>query len=281
MKSNTEAFERLRKEEQEIMNFTYLICTAIPNLKKSMKGYKEKIKNYESLAKPEHFIESRNHFSRLESLSKTYKRNLTKYVLISSYSFFESYFRSAIKELIEFHGGKEIFLKNTSHRMKELIKSYSLKVENNDSIADISKKLREPYKKKNTQRYKKALKELESKSNYRNPSELLSITFGLKNFLELVNAEDFRSALIPDILEQNFLFDLSDKINTHEELKEMDLRQTFDSMRTLRNQISHGKFAYDQDIGFPKVIEYVNFIRKFSLKIDIHLVTYFFILERF
>ncbi|GAB4007109.1 hypothetical protein GCM10028808_10350 [Spirosoma migulaei] len=269
MIKHTASFKRLKIEQQRILDFTLLICYAIPNLKKSIKGYNEKIKNYETFVKPEYFIEDVN-IPKLERLTQDYKYSLSKYTLISVFSFFESFIKDVVFELIEFHGGKEAFISIAHSRHKIFLDNQ------NHELIEIKRKLQEPVKKKNKQRYRKYINKIAEYPNYRHPSELLA-TYGLKYFIETVTGNAFKSVLIPDLLEFGFGMDLSEKVNKHADLVDYDLKDTFDIMRNIRNNIGHGNGG---NVGLEKVMDLIRFLRHLSVKVDAHLINHFFILER-
>ncbi|MBS1687165.1 MAG: hypothetical protein JSS96_00455 [Bacteroidetes bacterium] len=269
MLGHTEAFKRLKTEQQKILDFTVLTCYAIPTLKKAIKGYRQQVKNYETFVKPDYFVETFN-ADKIEALAQDYKGNLGKYTLLSSFSFFESYVKDVVEELIRFHGGQETFITTLHNRHRIFLTSQE------QAILDIKKKLQEPIKKKNRQRYRKYIDEIERQPKYRHPSELLA-TFGLKSFIEIVTGNAFRSALIPDLLEFAFGMDLSEKVNKHADLVDYNLRQTFDTMRNIRNSIGHGNA---NDVGFEKVMDLIRFLRHLAVKTEDHLLNHFFILER-
>jgi len=269
MIDQTDSFKKLKVEQQKILDFTVLVCYAIPNLKKSIKGFKSQIPNYETMSKPDYFKDA-TAIPQLENIGKYYKENLGKYTLISAFSFFESYFRDVVEELIKFHGGKENFIETVHLRHKTFL------INQTPSITENKKKLTEPLKKKNWEKYKKHIEVLDKEPMYRHPSELLA-TFGLKYFIETVTGNNFKSVMIPDILEYAFGLDLSEKVNKHTELIEKDLKETFDTMRNIRNSIGHGD---GNSIGFEKVMDLIRFLRFFAVKIDNHLVNHFFVLER-
>lgn len=260
----TESFKRLKLEQQKIINFSLLICHAIPNLKKTIKGEIEKIPFF-SIPTPEYFNHESN--ERLLRLSTDYKKDLSKYILISAFSFFESYFKSAVKELMDFHGGKDQYIQNAVQRHRRLIHSRD--------IEEVLK-LQEPLKKKNREKYNQLLKILDANPQYKRPSDIFG-PFGIKHISELVQGENFRSNMICDVLEFGFLMDLSATVNKHPDLRDKNLRETFDVMRNYRNIIGHGD---NLDLCFSKTMDFIRFLRYFSTKIDKHLVKYFFILER-
>lgn len=263
---STDSFNRLKSEQQKILDFAVLVCHAVPNVKKTIKGHEKKVKHF-SIPKPDYFKLTTN--ERLLELSKEYKENLAKYLIISSFSFFESYFKSVLKELLEFQGGIDKFADTISKKHKAII------AQNNNSAKKHKRKLQEPFRKKNYKKYEKHRKALMNHSEFKMPSELFSF-FGVKHFFELVNSNSFRSAMIPDLLEKGLLMDLNDKVNKTSSLKDKNIKETFDTMRKLRNKISHGDKT---DIDLQKTIDYIRFLKFLSIKIDKHLIENFFILE--
>ena len=265
---STESFNRLKKEQQKILDFSVLICHSIPNVKKTIAGENKSIPHF-SIPKPDYFVKSPN--ERILDLSQHYKEDLAKYILISAFSFFESYVKSVVKELFNFHGGKDTFIEKVIERQKNY-----LQLENDDRTKSI-RKLQEPIKPKNWQRYKKYLDELKDDYEYKRPSELLS-PLGIKYLNDITANGNFKSVFIPEILELGFSLDLSDKVNRHTHLKDKDLKETFNYYRELRNSISHGNKA---QVSIEKTMDLVRFLRHISVKIDNHLVNNFFILERY
>lgn len=267
MLANTNSFGRLKKEQQRILDFAVLICHAVPNVKKTIRGSMEKIP-YFSLPNPDYF--NKEHEDKIKELSNHYKENLSKYLIISSFSFFEAYFKSVIEELIDFHGGREIFIKNIKDRHQKLIET------NEKEISKNKRKLQEPPKKKNYSQYEKHRKALEQNALFRMPSELFA-SLGVKYILDLVGSDRFRSVMIPELLEHGFLMSLEEKVNKSDDLKNMTIKETFSSMRDIRNKISHGN---DPSIDFAKAMDYIRFLRHLAVKVDKHIVEHFFILER-
>ena len=81
---------------------------------------------------------------------------------------------------------------------------------------------------------------------------------------------------IPKVLEQYFLMDLNDKINTHSKPKNQNLKETFHYLYDLRNDIAHGK---NPALCYYMTVNFIRFLRQFSKRIDKHLTEHFFILE--
>lgn len=267
MIASTNSFQRLKSEQQKILDFAVLICHAIPNVKKTIKGNEENIE-YFSIPEPDYFNLVHQH--KLKELSKHYKTNLSKYLIISSFSFFEAYFKSVLEELIDFQGGIDKFVETISNRHKAII--------NQDADEELTKhkrKLQEPFKKKNIKQYELHGDKLLRNSAFTMPSELFSV-LGIKYLFDLVSSDRFKSVMIPELLEKGLLLDLNEKINKSSSLKDKTLKETFESMRDLRNKVSHGD---NPDVDFAKAMDYIRFLRFLSVKIDKHLIDNFFILE--
>ena len=72
----TEALKRLKREQQRILDFSILICHAIPNVKKTIKGFEQSIAHF-SLPTPDYY--NKEPEGRIKELSKHYKENLSKF----------------------------------------------------------------------------------------------------------------------------------------------------------------------------------------------------------
>jgi len=101
--AHTKAFVRLKDQTQAVLDFSILVCNAIPLLKMTIKNV-EKGKEHTNLAKPDYFKGKPNQ-EKLKCHAQEYKENLSKYVLLSNFSFFEAYVIDAVNEIFEFHGG--------------------------------------------------------------------------------------------------------------------------------------------------------------------------------
>jgi len=265
---NTKAFIRLKSQQSLLMNFAVLVCSSVPALKKSIKGLEENVANYERLPTADYFKGTK--VSLLKEYVKYYKLNLSKHLILSAFSFYEAYKKSAIEELIEFHGGKENFLLLTERKAKATLDI------DNDDIKKSRKKLNEYPKKGKNQKYSKHVKILEKRHDFRFPGELFA-SYGIKYFIEFTQGGNFTASAIPDVLEYAFHFDLMGKVNVHSDLKDKTLRETVEYLRTLRNQIAHGD---NVSIGFEKCMDLIRFFRKLTSTFDKHLVANYFILEQ-
>jgi len=109
MLTNTSAFKRLKTEQQNVINFAVLLCHAIPTTKKMIIGEEKGVK-YFNIPDVDYFNKSPN--SRIIQIAQHYKQNTSKYLIISTFSFFEFYIKDVIIELIDFHGGLEQMIKS-------------------------------------------------------------------------------------------------------------------------------------------------------------------------
>jgi len=137
-------------------------------------------------------------------------------------------------------------------------------------------KLRETPKKNKELKYQKFNNVIAQEGKYIFPSKLFS-PLAIKYINETVRGPNFRAHIIPELLTTGFGMDLSMKVNTHTDLKEMSLEKTFFYMKDLRNDISHGK---NPRIGFEKAMDLVRFLRVFSVEVENHLLKHFFLIER-
>mgnify|MGYP006196111049 CR=1 FL=1 len=152
--------------------------------------------------------------------------------------------------------------------------AFAQKISENKTLFEKTKKLRENIKPGKKLKYSEAINQLQDEK-YTFTNELFS-TWGAIHFSNVIAEGKFVSADIPDILKNLFGFDMSEKLNVHGDLRDLDLEQTYMSMKTFRNQIGHGDLV---SLSFSKVMAYNSFLRTLSLKIDNYLIDNFFILN--
>jgi len=254
MYPNTHALTTLKQQSQETLNFTVLIANSVPLLKKTIKSIEAGDPNTQ-LATPDFFKKS-SVASQLKSYACDYKANLSKYVLLSSFSFFEAYVTDAIKEMICFHGGLQDFCEDTKRRCENHVNPTDKK------IIGYRAKLQDSYKKKNSQKYIK-YSQLLRKENYRFPSELLA-SLGVQALGKKI--DNLKSADIPDLLTNGLHFKISAA-----EIKE------FDSWRSIRNNIAHGNKV---NCDMSKALKCNSFLRSLAVRLDLFLVQNYFVIEK-
>lgn len=251
MISHTKAYVNLKLQNQESIDFALLTCQAVPALKAYMKAVKKG--SAPKLPDPDHF-EGEQDFDRFQAIIPNYRKKLGKLLAISFFSYFEAYVKEVIAELFDFHGGYSSLIERATGKR------------NNFFVGEVSKKkeanlLREYADKKKKQKYQKQIKDLEN-FGYMFPSELFSV-FGL---IELEGqSSNFKSVEIPTLLSRCFGISFTE-----------DEDKKFGQYRTLRNDIAHGNV---KDVDLSNAFDVGEFFRTLALKIDKHLLQYFFIIE--
>jgi len=300
MINSTYSYNKLKQEQQGLFDFFILVTHSIPTLSGSIK-YIQNIDPNRTLPKPDHFKKGEVHIDRLSELinkevdsnksnTKSYKTNLCKYVLLSSFSFFETYFKSVMEELIIFLGSnlslefiqpsnykkileksvKNILEKQYRFNLSNITKpSKNIKNERNEILGPFQNHKKEQYK-----HYTNILKT----SNYRFPSELLSF-YGLNKLMQ--ELQNLKSYSIPYIMKDVLYIDISQKINKNVNLLNQDIKTTFDMIRELRNDIAHGNKINPEKLNFKIVLAYNYFLKKIALQIDKQLTKNFFIIEEY
>jgi hypothetical protein len=109
----SEAYKIYREEYIELWNFAAMICYAAPTLSKNIKGVEEKIPNYKMVS-PDFFEYDNCNHDELKERIKKYQKQLSSYLWLSNFSYFEAYINRLLNELVNFHGGAELFLKTSS-----------------------------------------------------------------------------------------------------------------------------------------------------------------------
>lgn len=253
---HTIAYKRLRRQIQDLFDFVVVVCYAVPSLRQQIKAIRGG-KASRSLLRPDYFVHDRSSLETVEKRAISYKSKLSSYVLISSFSFFEDYVKSVMREMIDFHGGDSDFIALGERRAKTFILSPS------KAITGHKRKLQEPIKPAKMEKYEKYSKALVD-LGYRFPTELLS-AYGVRKLVE--KASQLRAFDIPDLLQNGIHVELDDKTI-----------ETFHNIREIRNRIAHGEKVR---LSLKKVMEMNRFLREFARNIDQHLVEHFFIIEKY
>lgn len=255
MYQNTKAFLKLREQTQAVLDFTVLISNSVPLLKMTMKNIDKGVEGAQ-LAKPDHFKGDQNP-EQLKSYAAEYKKNLSKYVLLSNFSYFEVYAMDAVEEMLEFHGGAEKLIEDARNRCQKHVNPTDQNIVKNRS------KLQDSFKNKNKEKYQKFTRLLQDK-NFKFPSELLS-AYGVQKLSE--NLNNLKSVGIPELLIDGLHFPM-----TEAEVIE------FHKIRDIRNKIAHGN---RKTFDMPSAMKHNNFLRELSVRIDQHIVNNYFVIERF
>ncbi len=213
-----------------MFDFAIVVTYAVPALKYALKGLNPED---EIPYKPDYFDSRPVATEKVKHNARNYKSLLSRYIFLSTFSFFEAYFQDVLKEIVSFHEEKKLLSK--------------VSIDHNNSImnGDINKykrKLQEYPTPKNRDRYLSYGKRL-SETGYRFPSTLLS-GFGLRHLIELTKGDNnIRAFDIPRLTEEILQLDLDQK-------KEVDI---FHGFRNTRNKIAHGR-ASAASISLRKAI---------------------------
>jgi len=250
----TKSYTKYRKEYIELWNFASMISYSVPALNKTIKGVEESIPNY-SMVKSDIFKHDSTNIQNIKQSIKTYKKQLSSYLWITNFAFFEAYINGLLDEFIK-------FINDTNNYQKNIKEDIITKMKYNKTIVTNSiRKLQKPFEQGKEQQYQKYTKEYKSKGFYF-PKEYYSY-YGFKKFLEIIN--DLRAKDIPEILSGVFLFDFS-----HEDLKK------YIEYKDKRNNIAHGVTV---NYSMYDTIGMFDFFNKLAFKIDQHILNNFFIRE--
>jgi hypothetical protein len=253
---HTKAFEVLKGEAQKVFDFAIVVTYAVPALKYALKnlGPANPIPY-----RPDHFNSRPVATEKVKEDAKRYKPLLSRYIFLSSFSFFEAYFRDVLKEIIDFHGGEKLLERVSLRRNESLTDSESVKQK---------RKLQEYPNPRNRDRYVSNGKRLAEKG-FGFPSTLLS-GYGLRRLIELIDADAIRAVDIPKLAQEVIQIQL-------DQSTEIDV---FHGYRETRNKIAHGR-ASPASLHLRKAVEANNFLRNVALKIDRHVVENFLVCELF
>ncbi|WP_421197474.1 HEPN domain-containing protein [Aeromonas enteropelogenes] len=258
---HTKAFARWKEQTQETFEFSILICHAVPTLKRNIRLFEKGI--IDELTAPDHYgareapddAQRERSKEQLKEISVGYKAKLSKYILISNFSFFEAYVLDVIKEMLTFHGGIDEFIKKAKAR------GYQNAI--NDEVEETRKKIRIPSRSKNPQRYFEATRELES-IKYRFPNDMFG-SYGAQMFMQKLS--NMKSADIPSVLKDGLHMVIPD-----------DVVDSYHNTRDIRNKIAHGESV---ELSIKQVTEMSKLLKSIALQLDQHLLRYFFISENY
>ncbi|MGK3111950.1 HEPN domain-containing protein [Candidatus Pantoea formicae] len=261
----SDSYVKFKNQVQDTFDFTVLVCSAVPVLKRNIVLFDKKI--IQEITKADHYqpkgVISREKQERINSDLKRrsvgYKNKLCKYTLLSNFSFFESYVFDVIEELINYHGGVEKIINNSTNRTLSLMNSSFGEIESHRSKIRKINKLRDH----RVGEYKNATLSL-LKKDFRFPSEMFS-SFGVKMLSNKINS--LKSVDIPDFLKEAFSFDLSDS----DAMKFHDIRQ-------LRNKIAHGD---EVNLSLADITEKCKLLSAIAKEFDQHLLRNYFISEQY
>lgn len=251
---HSRAFIRLKNDAQSVFDFAMVVSYAVPALKYALRN----LKADDSIPfKPDHFNSRPVATEKVRENAKEYKKLLSRYIFLSTFSYFEAYFHDLLKEVVEFHGRDDF--------KKQVSISQNLSLDSPELVA-AKRKLQEYYKSSEKSKYKKYGRELAAEG-FRFPSRLLG-SYGLSKLIELADADYIPAAKIPELAQSIFQLPLDASTEI----------EPFSAYREQRNRIAHGR-ADTATLNLTKAVEANHFLRNLALKIDRHVVEHFFVVE--
>lgn len=247
----TNAFQTYKKQTQTLLDFSVLVTTAVPFLQQEIE--QSDTTNETQIPNNKDFKGSFDTFSTEERMFPIYKTFLGANLLLTCFSFFESYFFAAIDEIIAFHGGEEEYLEFLYQRIS--------------SSQSGNEKLEKPLKKKHNKahelKYKK-YSHLLDQTDFVWPSDRLAY-FGLSQII--TTRAKWTSSQIPDLIQNILTLSL-----TEQEVSK------FHNLRNKRNKIAHGKRL---NYELEKAKDAALFLFHLAEKVDLHICQHFLIIEKY
>lgn len=250
--TNTGAYVVWRSHSQQMLDFAVLVTTAAPQLDHALKGRSSNPTEF--VAKNPIFRPSKQPYSTEIRALPDHQHVLGATLVLSIFSYFETYFFSVLEEIISFHGGIE--------KMEPLIRG-QLQTADGKPLPPGLKYLRKLFKPAAADRYRKYTAAV-GQHGIMWPSQRFML-YGFKQAVQ--QRKRWRSADIPDLVTDLLGMQLS-----------AAERDRFHNIRVSRNKVAHGKaLSYD----LKKAISASNFFLEFSRRIEDHVLTKFMIIERY
>ena len=253
MIAHTEAFVAYRTLSQEHLNFVVLVCHAVPALRADLS-----LPSTTLSSPPDHFKASRNPKTEVANHVSAYQEEIARSTLITIFSYFEAYIKDALKEIVDFHGGKKDFTKLSLKRTTKFISALDA------DMRRYKRKLQDKPARSKVEKYRKYGTLLEGKG-FKFPTELFA-HFGVCQLLpKLDEKKGMRAWEIPTILEDCLLFPITPTE-----------RDDFEAIRSLRNKIGHGR---PQTVALKKSLHYASLLHTLAAKVDRHITEHFLVIQ--
>ena len=253
MIKHTKAFKRFRDLSQGHINFVVLTCYSVPLLKATLEAPGAIVPT------PDHFKGNSNDITALLGFIASYQNEIARSTLITVFSYFEAYLKSALQEVIEFHGGKSEFQRKAKNRAERFFRSVPATVQAN------KRKLQDIPNASKQAKYEKFARLLEQ-AGFRFPTDLLS-HFGVTQLI--LKADDklgFKAHEIPSVLKDALLYPLT----TAE-------KEIIERIRLERNGIAHGGGT---PIRLATSLRDASSLHTLAAAVDHHIVDHFFLIQQ-
>lgn len=235
---HTNAYNLLKSKIQEVFDFASATTQAFPVMR-------EAINNNQPLP-PADYFKGSNSISLLQNQITNYEQNLSTYLFLVSFSFFENYLKNVLIEIIDEHNDCALTKTQVKSRIDNpILESKKVKLKGNRNN-------------KNLLQYQKYSQELRS-NNYLEPNNLFSFT---SKVILKSTIKDLKAYQIPDFLKDTLLINLPS-----------DFASKYKKFSEVRNKIALGT---NPAMNFSDVNEANDFFRKSASKIDLQLTSNFF-----
>ena len=253
MLAHTKAFATYRTLSQAHLNFAVLVCHAVPALRADLALSAPTVSHL-----PDHFKAGRNPKAEVAGYVVGYQDELARSTLITVFSYFEAYISDALREIVDFHGGKKEFKSRSLKRATKFIAAAHPDVQNH------KRKLQDNPTPTKLQKYQKHARILDGKG-FRFPTDLLA-HFGAAQLLPKLDAKrGMRAFEVPMMIEECLLFPIAE-----------DDRQDFEAVRSLRNKIGHGR---PPPISLKQSLHYASKLHTLAANVDRHIVEHFMVIQ--
>ncbi len=236
---HTNAYNLLRIKIQEVFDFASATSQAFPALKEALDAGTV-------LPRPDYFGGD-NSISMLQSQIATYEQNLSTYLFLASFSFFENYLKNMVLEICDNYNSSTL----NKTQVKQLF--------SNPNLAQDKEKLKGAFDGRNIGQY------LRHSNNLRNNNYLeadKAFDFFAKEMIKSY-VKNLKAFEIPDFLKDYLLVDLP-----------TNFKKDFSEYSSIRNKIAHGLNPPMQFIDMKKANK---FFKKSAKSIDQQVVSNFFL----
>lgn len=246
--THSKAYERLKQSHQYDIEIVILFCHAVPSLKAYMKavegGEAPKLPN------PDHFQTPQPH-TRIKSIIPRYKKVIGRMMFLATFSYFEAYIKSLLQEVVEFHGGKDLWAGATRRKLMSRHQDHPL-----------AKGLREPKKGAAGSKYHSLINALTASQTFRFPSEHFA-AYGILRLTDSI--KEMRAADISKLVGEGLGVPI-----TKEDWDE------FEKYRDQRNEIAHGD---PKEVDIKETINVAKKLFEIAKAIDQYVVKYLMVIE--
>lgn len=252
MISHTDAFKTYRDLSQAHLNFAVLVCHSVPAFSASLTAAGA------LTVPPDYFKAPGNPIDDLISYAAAYQEELARSAVITIYSYFEAYVGDMLREIVDFHAGKEAIKGKARDRAERFFHSMP------DALQEDKRKLQDRRDPRKIAKYQKHGRVLDKKG-FRFPTDLLA-HYGALNLIKKADEKNgFKAHEIPSILEDALLYPLSpgDKI-------------TLELIRLKRNSIAHGEGTV---VALSEAMRHASELHTIAAAVDSHVANHFLVLQ--